>query len=407
MPVLVWIHGGAYTFGSSAQPDFDGTALARAGLVVVTCNYRLGFEGFGHIPAGEGAPYPDNRGLLDQIAALHWVRENIAAFGGDPGNVTVAGQSSGAASVAALMVIGRARGLFRRVIAHSVASTYYSVDLAASTTRKIALAAGCQAEPLSLAAASPQALVNASDQVVNGYRKNPASGPRHYDPVIFGPIVDGDILTTDPLSGVAAGTAHDVDLLVCHTTQEYWLLDAVGSSAKVTTDAQLAMFAGDFDLPSDLVAGYRTLMPDAPVLDVYLAIFGDLMFCEYTSRLAEGQAEAGGRAFLSRFDRQQTDSGHLVRAWHCADIPFAFGNIDNKSLAFLIGGTPNAADRDLSRRMVRAWADFAATGDPGWPPISDTSTQVKIWTTDADPATQESLNTRALWQNFDFPLLRP
>lgn len=96
LPVLVWIHGGAYTFGSSAQPDFDGTALARTGLVVVTLNYRLGFEGFGHVPADGAADVcPANRGLLDQIAALEWVRDNIAAFGGAPDDVTVAGQSAG------------------------------------------------------------------------------------------------------------------------------------------------------------------------------------------------------------------------------------------------------------------------------------------------------------------------
>ncbi|MEU7407191.1 carboxylesterase family protein, partial [Streptomyces sp. NPDC044948] len=91
LPVLVWIHGGAYTFGSSAQPDFDGTVLARAGLVVVTLNHRIGFEGFGHVPADGAIAHPDNRGLLDQVAALRWVRENIAAFGGDPDNVTLAG----------------------------------------------------------------------------------------------------------------------------------------------------------------------------------------------------------------------------------------------------------------------------------------------------------------------------
>lgn len=109
LPVFFWIHGGAYAFGSSAQPDFDGAALARAGPVVVSCNYRVGFEGFGHVPG-----FSDNRGLLDQAAALRWVRENIAAFGGDPGNVTVAGHSAGGASVACLMVMEQARGLFRR-----------------------------------------------------------------------------------------------------------------------------------------------------------------------------------------------------------------------------------------------------------------------------------------------------
>lgn len=142
LPVLVWIHGGAYTFGSSAQPDFDGTALARAGVIVVTFNYRLGFEGFGHLPPGAESPYPENRGLLDQIAALRWVRDNITAFGGDPTNVTLAGQTSGAASAACLMVMDQARGLFRRVIAHSVASPCYSIELAAETTRKVADAAG-------------------------------------------------------------------------------------------------------------------------------------------------------------------------------------------------------------------------------------------------------------------------
>jgi para-nitrobenzyl esterase len=416
LPVLVWIHGGAYTFGSSAQPDFDGTALARADLVVVTCNYRLGFEGFGHVPSDEAGQYPDNRGLLDQIAALHWVRENIAAFGGDPRNVTVAGQSSGAASVAALMVMDRARGLFHRVIAHSVASAFYSVELAASTTRQVAAAAGCQATSQGLASASPESLVKASDEVVDSYRKNPASGARHYDPVIYGPVVDGDILATDPLSGTATGTARQVDLLVCHATEEYWLPDAVGSSAKVTTEAQLALFAQDFDLPDDLVAGYRTLMPNAPVLDVYLAIFGDLMFGEYTSRLAERHAESGGRTFLSCFARRRTSHGQVVRAWHCADIPFAFGNIDKEEVAFLIGGTPDAPDRELSRAMVRAWADFATTGDPGWPPVTSTSsgtpvtsssTTVKVWRTDDDPATGETIDTRALWHDVDFPLLRP
>ncbi|WP_159041910.1 carboxylesterase family protein, partial [Streptomyces aureus] len=140
LPVLVWIHGGAYTFGSSAQPDFDGTVLARAGLVVVTFNHRIGFEGFGHVPGGAASGHPDNRGLLDQVEALRWVRDNIAAFGGDPGNVTIAGQSSGAGSVACLMVMDLARGLFRRAIAHSPASPCYTPEIAEATTREIAAA---------------------------------------------------------------------------------------------------------------------------------------------------------------------------------------------------------------------------------------------------------------------------
>ncbi|MFC8103079.1 carboxylesterase/lipase family protein [Streptomyces sp. NPDC057363] len=407
LPVLVWIHGGAYTFGSSAQPDFDGTALARAGLVVVTLNYRIGFEGFGHVPVAGTTDHPDNRGLLDQVAALRWVQENIAAFGGDPGNVTVAGQSSGAASVACLMVMDRARGLFHRAIAHSAASPCHTLETAAATTREIAAAAGCPATAEGLASATPQALVVASDRVVDGYRRDPASGSRHYDPSLYAPVLDGDVLPTDPLTGMASGAARDVDLLVCHTTEEYWLLDAVGSSAKVTTEEQLARFAEDFGLPDGLVAGYRAVMPHAPVLDVYLAVFGDLLFGEYSNRLAEFHAGAGGRAFLSRFDRRRTGPNGVVRAWHCADIPFAFGNLGTDCLAFLIGGAPTPADHGLARGMVRAWADFAATGDPGWPSVNDSPTQVKVWSADGEPTGDKAAAVRPLWAEADFPVLCP
>ncbi|GAA4000437.1 carboxylesterase family protein [Streptomyces marokkonensis] len=407
LPVLVWIHGGAYTFGSSAQPDFDGTALARAGLVVVTFNYRIGFEGFGHVPAVDATHYPDNRGLLDQVAALRWVQENIAAFGGDPGNVTVAGQSSGAASVACLMVMDRARGLFHRAIAHSAASPCHTLETAAATTREIAASAGCPATAEGLTSATPQSLVLASDRVVDAYRHDPASGSRHYDPSLYAPVLDGDVLPTDPLTGMAAGAARDVDLLVCHTTEEYWLLDAVGSSAKVTTEEQLARFVEDFNLPDGLVAGYRGAMPHAPVLDVYLAVFGDLLFGEYSNRLAELHAEAGGRAFLSRFDRRRTGPDGVVRAWHCADIPFAFGNLDTDCLAFLIGGAPTPADHGLARRMVRAWVDFATTGDPGWPSVGGPAPRAKVWSTDDEPADDEAVGVRALWAEADFPVLCP
>ncbi|GHE15185.1 carboxylesterase/lipase family protein [Streptomyces alanosinicus] len=408
VPVLVWIHGGAYTFGTSAQPEFNGTALAGAGLVVVTFNYRLGFEGFGHIPPGAEPPYPENRGLLDQIAALQWVRENIAAFGGDPANVTVAGQSSGAASAACLMVMDRARGLFRRVIAHSVVGPCYSRELAAETTRRVAAEAGIPATSTRLTSATPHALVAASDRVVDSYRQEPGSGPRHYNPVIYGPVVDGDILPCDSLSATAAGASGTVDLMVSHTTQECWLMDAVGSSAKVTTDEQLASFARDFHLPDDLVPGYRKLLPDAPVLDIYLAIFGDLLFSEYTTRLAERHAQAGGRTFMSCFARHRKGPEGVIRPWHCADIPFAFGNLTLKSVEFLIGGPPDAADQELSQRMMGAWAGFATAGDPGWSPLDGPTTTPHVWDTADSPAgAQNTTAARDLWHHADFSPLRP
>ncbi|MFD3519229.1 carboxylesterase/lipase family protein [Streptomyces sp. NPDC058653] len=419
-PVLVWIHGGAYTFGSSAQPDFDATALVEAGLVVVTLNYRLGFEGFGHLP---DPTYPDNRGLLDQIAALEWVRDNIAAFGGDPANVTVAGQSAGATSVACLTVAKRARGLFHRAIAHSLVGPVYSRRLAAVTTRLVADAAGVPATVEGLTGASPYDLVRASDQVVAHLREDPSAGARHYDPVLYGPVADGDLLPADPLAVDPADRA-EVDLLVCHATEEFWLLDAVGSSKKVTTEAQLNTFARDFGLPDRLVAAYRALMPDASVLDVYLAIYGDMSFAEYSSRFAERHARAGRRTYLSRFARRRVTEGGVVHPWHCADIPFVFGTLDLPELAFLIGGPPSAEDHELSRRMIRAWADFAATGDPGWQPLgaadeagraageagtgaeaSEAGT-VRIWATGGTDGTTYGA-FRAAWRTVDYAVVHP
>ncbi|MEU0303158.1 carboxylesterase family protein [Streptomyces sp. NPDC006175] len=409
LPVLVWIHGGAYAFGSSAQPDFDGTVLAGHGLVVVTLNYRLGFEGFGHVPPADGEePCPDNRGLLDQIAALRWVRENIASFGGDPGRVTLAGQSSGATSVACLMVMDGARGLFHRAVAHSAVNACASPDSAARTTAEVAAAAGVPATYGGLVSASPKTLVDATDRVTDRYRRDPGSGARHYDPAIYGPVAGSATLPLDPLTAFARGAGREIDLLVCHTAEEYWLLDAVGSCAKVTEKRQLEAFARDFGVPAAVLDGYRELRPEASVHDTYLAVYGDLLFGEYSCGLAEAHTRGGGRSRLSRFVRQRDGRGRPVRAWHCADIPFAFGTVDDAHVHFLIGGPPGAADRALASRMTRAWAEFAATGDPGWPPLTAEGGPVRIWDTSTDDAPAGRWDAfRVPWRTSGLPLLMP
>ncbi|WP_367318834.1 carboxylesterase/lipase family protein [Streptomyces sp. HUAS ZL42] len=402
LPVLCWIHGGAYTFGSSAQPDFDGTALALAGVVVVSCNYRVGFEGFGHVPG-----FPDNRGLLDQAAALRWVRENIAAFGGDPDNVTVAGHSAGAGSVACLMAMEQAHGLFRRAITHSVPNAFFTVDVAEAVASRIAAEAGVAPTGDGLLSASPQELVAASDKVAGQCAADPVTEIQAFDPVVFQPVVDGDVLPVDPLSALAAGASRDVDLLVCHTVEECWFLHEIGGVREVTSETELVDFAKALRLPSRLVAGYRALMPDAPVLDRYLALFGDAQFGEYSSRLAECHARAGGRAYLSRFARRRVTPSGEARPWHTADIPFVFGNLDADGAAFLIGGAPDEQDRALSRRMLRAWADFAACGEPGWPPVTADTTTVNVWAVPGDCLADDGTSdVRALWREVSFDLLR-
>lgn len=399
LPVFFWIHGGAYTFGSSAQPDFDGTALARAGLVVVSCNFRVGFEGFGHVPG-----LPDNRGLLDQAAALGWVRENIAAFGGDPGNVTVAGHSSGGGSVLCLMAMEGTRGLFRRAVAHSAPHAFFTVGLAMAVTERIAAQAGVAPTARGLLSVPPEGLVAASDKTAAHCGADPVAAIHAFDPVIFQPVVDGEVLTADPLVALASGAAREVDLLVCHTLEECWFLHTVGALREVTTEAELTDFAEALHLPAHLLDGYRASMPGAPVLDRYLAVFSDAKFGEFAARLAEHHTRAGGRAYLARFGRRRAEA----RPWHTADIPFAFGNLDAVGARFLIGGAPDDHDRALSHRMLESWAGFAATGDPGWPAVTAESTPVRSWAVPGDHlAADDPSGLRALWQEVRFDLLRP
>ena len=151
LPVMVWIHGGAYLFGAGG-PGYDGTPFASAGVVFVSCNYRLGMEGFAQI-----AGAPANRGLLDAVAALRWVRDNIERFGGDPGNVTVFGESAGAGVISALLALDDAKGLFKRAIAQSVPGTFFSTELAGTITEAIAATAGLPADYEALQRGRPDA----------------------------------------------------------------------------------------------------------------------------------------------------------------------------------------------------------------------------------------------------------
>ncbi|NJC86848.1 carboxylesterase family protein [Planosporangium mesophilum] len=398
LPVLVWIYGGAYTSGCA--DTYNPTELVRTGLVVVTFNYRVGFEGFGHVPGA-----PDNRGLLDQVAALRWVRENIAAFGGEPDNVTIAGESAGAGSVIALAVMPSAAGLFRRAIAHSVPSEFLSVRAAETIGARIAEAAGVPATLDALAGVPPQRLIDAATSVAVGFRQDPAAGQRYYLPTIFDPVVDGDVLPDTPLNAVAAGAAVGVDLLFAHTLDEFRLFSVGGTAPALTTDAELAAVAAAFGLSAERLADYRALVPDAAVPDVYAMIMTDFLFGEYTTRLAEAAAQAGGNVFLARFAWQSRAFGGALKACHAADVPFSFGDVreDNPFVGMLLDGPPTEQDLALAARMVRAWADFAATGDPGWQAVTAEATPVKIWDLTDRMDTDTGSGTRALWKGIDFP----
>ena len=392
-PVLVWIHGGAYLVGSASEPTYDGTLLAENGLVVVGVNYRVGFEGFGHVPG-----CPDNRGLLDQIAALRWVREHIRAFGGDPDNVTVAGESAGAGAVVALMAMPDARGLFHRVIAHSTPGDVVRTETARLVSERFAEVLGVPLEAEALAALPPEKLLAATEEVLT---RTDSSGRRTRSMTCFAPVVGGPELPEAPLEAIARGEACGIELLTGHNLHEYRLFSELGQNVQVDGEEALQRKCARLGLGPAEVAAYRQARPGLCLRDLYVSIMGDAMFGEFTLRLAETHAAAGGHAHVFRLALESPALGGRLGACHALDLPFAFGTLDSELGAFLLDGAPTDAHRALSCRLMNAWHSFAATGDAGWPPVTTGATPVKIWDEADELHAHDPSPTREIWRGID------
>ncbi|MBF9067461.1 carboxylesterase/lipase family protein [Streptacidiphilus fuscans] len=381
LPVLVWIHGGAYIAGTAADPMYDPAALVQAGLVVVSVNYRVGAEGFALI---DGAP--PNRGFLDQIAALHWVRRNIAAFGGDPGQVTVAGQSAGAGSVAALLTMERARGLFRRAIAHSVPGNLCTPALAASVTATLAERLGVEPTAVGLADVSPARLAEAVTALgtdLPGHRDR--WGRLAHTGVAVFPVVDGEVLPASPWAALHSGKATGIDLLVGHTRDEFRLFTVMagrlGSFTEDEATTMLELFA-----PTPAAAdAYRSAQPQGGPGELLETIGSDALFRMPSLHLARANQAAGGTSFLFELSLESPAMGGVLGACHSLDVPLAFGSLDSPTGRGLLGDQPSPAAVAVSEELRRAWVRFATSGDPGWMAY-DTAEQ---WTRvlDAEPYT--------------------
>jgi para-nitrobenzyl esterase len=360
LPVMVWIQGGAYTFGMSGLPEYDGSTLARDGVVVVTVNYRVGLEGFGQVE-----DRPVNRGLLDQVAALEWVRDNIAAFGGDPDRVTVFGQSAGGGSVAALLAMPRAAGLFHRAIVQSAQGTFFTPRLAADITRTCAAELGL--EPAALPTVDPRLLPAASDAVAARIGSFASRwGAAAHAPALFAPVVDGAVLPTTPWQGLTGS----VELMVGHTRHEQRLLTALSGLLGEITQAQAAEAAEVFGPDPQR---YREAFPDPE--ELYEVVRSDWLFRMPSLHLAEAQLEAGGRAHLYELTWPAPGMGGVLGACHGLDVPLVFGNLTTGQTAMLIGDvSPEAAA--MSAQMRTAWVGFATNGDPGWPTYDTGATRL-------------------------------
>ena len=397
LPVLVWIHGGSFMNGSGSVGAYDGAAFARDGVVCVTINYRLAAEGF--LFLGDGIA---NLGLLDQLAALRWVQENIAAFGGDPGRVTVAGESAGAMSVTTLLSMPLAAGLFGQAIAQSGAGAHtLTADEGRMVSGYLAEALGVPPDRDSIKAVPLDKLVQAASDLVVEVQTTPDParwGQLTLSLLPFAPAVDGSILPAAPLTSLRAGQGGNVPLLIGSNRDEARLFLVAPGTIDLVDEPTLAAVAGAYGLSGPGLEVYRASRPGASPGDLLAAVITDWFFRIPPIRVAEARALAGaGDTWMYRFDHPDPRDNHRFGACHAAEVPFVFDTATRAELRPLIGDTPSSIVAD---RAHRVWVDFITGGDPGWARY-DVERRTTALLSDAvsaadDPAGDE----RALWEGI-------
>jgi len=363
-PVMVWIPGGMFEFhATGASAFYDGGRFARDGVVCVTIGYRVGAEGFLYL--GDGLA---NLGLLDQIAALEWVQENIAAFGGDPGQVTIFGESAGGMSVATLLTMPRAQGLFRRAIVESGNTPNVTSPATAERIgRKLAEFLGVDATREAIAATAPEQVLQAQARLREDLIScaDPAFwGEVALSSLPWAPTVDEEILPEPPLEAIRAGASADIELIVGSNTEETRLFLLSDGTIDRITEGSLLQLASAYGLSAEDLNAYRSAYPGCSAGDLFSAIQTDWYWRIPAVRMADAHAaKARTATFMYEFAWRSPQMGGRLGAAHGVEIPFVFDTLGLGTEAMLGPDPPQS----LADVMHRAWVAFAATGDCGWP----------------------------------------
>jgi para-nitrobenzyl esterase len=374
-PVLVWFHGGAFSIGASSLDTYDGTALAADhDVVVVSANYRLGALGW--LALGLPGTTP-NAGLLDQAAALDWVQQNIAAFGGDPSRVTIFGESAGGGSVLSLLGAPAARGRFHRAVVQSGATDLVLSAERAAQVRGV-LAAELGIDPVDLAAwqAVPVDDLLAAQSAAMA-KLFPVVGmmPWH-------PVADGEVLPGTWQELVAGGQAADVPLVIGTTRDEMALFAAFDpTSANLDADALVRRLSGlGIADPAGYLAAYDAVEPDAAPPARWSTITTDRAMWRPAVRYAEAHAARQPATWMYRFDWPAASAA--LGACHAIDIPFPFGAVGRNGWDAFVDDPAGAVE--LSRTVQALWVSFArdgvpsAPGGPHWPPYDPTADRATL-----------------------------
>jgi para-nitrobenzyl esterase len=366
-PVMVWIHGGAFMIGSGSMPLYSGEPFAQRGdVVLVTINYRLGEFGFlelGHLDAGYAGS--GDIGLLDQIAALEWVRDNIAAFGGNPDDVTIFGESAGGMSVSSLLAAPAARGLFHKAIAQSGAGqgTSSPAQARAYADRWLDQAGVDSIEAVK--ALDHERIVEVQGELFAALVANPDLMLEAGDPLAgmpHRPVVDGEALPARVDDAVANGSAADVPLLIGTTLDEWKAFGAIDMAQvdEAELERRVGALAGAADADK-VLAAYRSALPEGSPKDHFDAFMTDVCFRRPATTLAEAQLGNTDRVWSYLFSWPTPALGGMLGSCHALDIPFVFNVADHPKLAPFLGAD---VPEGLAAAMHDSWIAFARTGDP-------------------------------------------
>jgi para-nitrobenzyl esterase len=360
LPVLVYIHGGGYVAGSPASPWYDGAAFNRDGVVTVTVSYRLGFDGFGWLPDA-----PPNRGILDWLLALEWVRSNISQFGGDPARVTIAGQSAGGGAVMTLLAMPRARGLFTAAASISGVPSDIPLERAKQTTVRLAERLGVapdrssfvrvsEGDLLAAQRAGPEPLEKPTvDDLIAVMRAMDGSLP-------LGPVVDGGVHPFSVEEGMRAGSGRGIPLLVGSTRQEFGGL--AQANRHLFEDHHVGLFFELVGLRPDAARRFAAALQDHHPAEVVGQYVTDVMFRRRIVDWLDLRREAAAPTWAYDFAWPSAVSGV---AEHCLDVPFIFDMLEDPDVTRVAGPEPPQV---LADQIHAAFVGFVHDQDPGWTP---------------------------------------
>jgi para-nitrobenzyl esterase len=387
LPVMVFFHGGGFANGSNSIPGYDGTAFARDGVVYVSVNYRLGADGFLYLGDGDHA----NLGLQDQVAALHWVQDNIAAFGGDPAQVTVFGESAGAMSIGMLLAMPSARGLFHRAILQSGAtqlalSPASARVIAEHLTKELGIAPTREA----LAEVPIDELVLAQQRLRSAMAANPDPevwGEAALNLVPFEPVVDGHIIPGPPMDNLNP----DVAILVGSNTNEFNLYLVPNGAIDKIPETFLTWAVQRYGVDAEkTITTYRANRPNATPGELQVAIQTDWFFRIPAIRLAEST----NPAWMYEFAWQPPTFDGRLGACHASELPFVFDNLTDPGYEPLLGTN---LPQQIAAAMHTAWINFATTGNPGWPPYNQETRPTMRFDNESELVTDPRPDEREAW----------